>query len=104
MEGASANELPNPVPEDVKQERLERFMTTQQAVSEAKLQNKIGNNMTVLVDDITEDGVALARSAADAPEIDGLVIIEDGADLSIGEITEVKVTGSTEHDLIGKLN
>jgi ribosomal protein S12 methylthiotransferase len=101
VEGARANDLPNPVPEDVKEERLERFMTTQQAISEAKLQDKIGNILTVLVDDITEDGVALARSAADAPEIDGLVIIEDGADLNVGDFAKVKVTGSTEHDLIG---
>ena len=82
VEGAKANELPNPVPEDVKEERLERFMVTQQAISEAKLKYKIGKTQTVLVDEITEDGVALARSAADAPEIDGLVIVEDGADLS----------------------
>ena len=104
VEGAKANALSNPVPEDIKQERLERFMTTQQAISEAKLQDKIGSHLTVLVDDITEDGVALARSAADAPEIDGLVIIEDGADLSIGEFAEVEIIESTEHDLIGKLN
>ena len=103
VEGARANELPNPVPEDIKQERLERFMNTQQTISEAKLQNKIGNHLTVLVDDITEDGVALARSAADAPEIDGLVIIEDGADLKIGEFAEATVVESTEHDLIALL-
>ncbi|MDH3948400.1 MAG: 30S ribosomal protein S12 methylthiotransferase RimO [Gammaproteobacteria bacterium] len=102
VEGAKANDLPDPVPEEIKQERLERFMATQQAISEAKLQNKIGTNQTVLVDDITEDGVALARSAADAPEIDGLVIIEDGADLTIGDFGEVKVVESTEHDLIAK--
>ncbi len=104
VEGARANDLPNPVPEDIKQERLERFMTTQQAISAAKLQTKIGKTLTVLVDDITEDGVALARSAADAPEIDALVIIEDGADLKIGEFTEVDVIEATEHDLIGKLS
>ena len=100
VEGARANELPNPVPEDIKEERLERFMATQQAISEAKLKIKIGKTLTVLVDEITEDGVALARSAADAPEIDGLVIVEDGADLSIGEFAEVKIIDSTEHDLI----
>jgi ribosomal protein S12 methylthiotransferase len=100
VEGARANELPNPVPEDIKEERLERFMQTQQAISEAKLQYKIGKTLTVLVDEITEDGVALARSAADAPEIDGLVIVEDGADLTIGEFAEVQIIESTEHDLI----
>jgi len=102
VEGARANELPNPVPEDIKEERLERFMTTQQAISEAKLQYKIGKTLTVLVDEITEDGVALTRSAADAPEIDGLVIIEDGDDLTVGEFAEVKIIEATEHDLIGK--
>ena len=100
VEGAKANELPNPVPEDIKEERLERFMVTQQAISEAKLKYKIGKTLTVLVDEITEDGVALARSAADAPEIDGLVIVEDGADLMVGEFTEVQIIGATEHDLI----
>jgi ribosomal protein S12 methylthiotransferase len=100
VEGARANELPNPVPEDIKEERLERFMTTQQAISEAKLKTRIDKTLTVLVDEITEDGVALARSAADAPEIDGLVIVEDGANLTIGEFAEVQVIESTEHDLI----
>jgi len=100
VEGARANELPNPVPEDIKEERLERFMTTQQAISEAKLKYKIGKTLTVLVDEITEDGVALARSAADAPEIDGLVIVEDGAELMVGEFAEVKIIESTEHDLL----
>jgi ribosomal protein S12 methylthiotransferase len=103
VEGARANELPNPVPEDIKEERLERFMATQQAISEAKLKTKIGKTLTVLVDEITEDGVALARSTADAPEIDGLVIVEDGTDLSIGEFAEVKIIDSTEHDLIALL-
>jgi ribosomal protein S12 methylthiotransferase len=102
VEGAEANALPNPVPEDVKEERLERFMMTQQAISEAKLKYKIGKTQTVLVDEITEDGVALARSAADAPEIDGLVIVEDGADLTVGEFAQVKIIEATEHDLIGK--
>ena len=100
VEGARANELPNPVPEEIKEERLERFMATQQAISEDKLKYKIDKPLTVLVDEITEDGVALTRSAADAPEIDGLVIVEDGADLSIGEFAEVKIIDSTEHDLI----
>ena len=98
--GARANDLPNPVPEDIKQERLERFMQTQQAISEAKLKYKVGKTLTVLVDEITEDGVALARSAADAPEIDGLVIVEDGADLTVGNFAEVQIIESTEHDLI----
>lgn len=103
VEGARANELPNPVPEEIKHDRLERFMATQQAVSEAKLKYKVGKTLTVLVDEITEDGVALARSAADAPEIDGLVIVENGADLNVGEFTDVTIIDSTEHDLIADL-
>jgi ribosomal protein S12 methylthiotransferase len=101
--GARANELPNPVPEELKEERLERFMHTQQVISEAKLKTKIGKTLTVLVDEITEDGVALARSTADAPEIDGLVIVEDGADLNVGEFADVQIIDSTEHDLIAIL-
>jgi ribosomal protein S12 methylthiotransferase len=100
VEGATANELANPVPEEIKEERLERFMATQQTISETKLKTKIDKTLTVLVGEITEDGVALARSTSDAPEIDGLVIVEDGADLRIGEFAEVKIIDSTEHDLI----
>ncbi len=97
--GARANDLAEAVPEAVKQARLERFMTHQAAISAAKLQAKIGRTMTVLVDDLAEDGVAIARSVADAPEIDGLVFIEDGQHLTIGQWVEVTIIDADEHDL-----
>ena len=99
VEGASANALPDPVPEGVKQERLARFMEKQTEISAQKLEARIGREMTVLVDEITEDGTAIARSAADAPEIDGVVIIENGESLEVGEFAAVVVTDSGEHDL-----
>jgi len=103
VEGAAANALADPVPEDVKQERLARFMEKQTEISATRLERKIGRTLTVLVDEITDDGTALARSAADAPEIDGVVIIENGADLEVGEFATVRVTDSGEHDLWGEI-
>ena len=96
--GASANDLPDPVPEAVKQERLERFMEVQAGISAAKLQDRIGQTLTVLVDMI-ENGQAIARSTADAPEIDGLVYIKNGTGLEEGEFAEVPVVDADEHDL-----
>lgn len=98
--GATANTLPNPVPEDVKEERLARFMAVQENISTAKLQRKIGKTMTVLIDEIDDDG-AVTRSSADAPDIDGQVFIEDVSGLSIGEFVEVKIIAAEEHDLWG---
>ena len=105
VDGASANALPDPVPEAVKQARLARFMQTQAAISEAKLAARVGSVQRCLVDGMGEDGVAVARSAADAPEIDGLVHIEDGgeAGLRAGQFVDVEITGSDEHDLYGVL-
>jgi ribosomal protein S12 methylthiotransferase len=97
VEGAAANALPEPVPETLKQERLERFMEVQSAISAARLREKIGRRMTVLVDDIDEEG-AVARSSADAPEIDGLVYLP-GDGLEVGDFVEVIVTDADEHDL-----
>jgi ribosomal protein S12 methylthiotransferase len=103
VEGATANALPDPVPDELKQERLARFMETQAEISAAKLERKIGRKLTVLVDEITDDGTALARSAADAPEIDGVVIIEDSAGLEVGEFATVRITDAGEHDLWGEV-
>jgi len=97
--GAAANAFPDQVPEEVKQERLARFMEKQTEISAAKLETKIGRTLTVLVDEITDDGTALARSSADAPEIDGVVIIENSEGLEVGEFATVRVTDSGEHDL-----
>jgi ribosomal protein S12 methylthiotransferase len=98
--GASANALPKPVPEEIKQERLARLMALQADISAARLQQKIGRTLTVLVDAHAGDQ-AIARSSADAPEIDGLVYIVDGAGLPIGEFTQVEVIDTDEHDLYG---
>ena len=98
VEGAAANALPDPVPEEEKQERQARFMAVQEKISAARLKRKIGQTMTVLVDAVGKDG-AIARSAADAPEIDGRVIIRQGSKLKVGEFAEVKVTRADAHDL-----
>ena len=101
VEGAVANALPDHVPPEEQQERLGRLMMLQENISEARLQRKIGKTMTVLVDEVNEDG-AVARSFADAPDIDGLVYIEDGQPVSVGDFVEVKITGSDTHDLWAK--
>jgi ribosomal protein S12 methylthiotransferase len=104
VDGAAANALPDPVPEPVKEERWHRFMQLQQKVSAARLARKIGRRTRVLVDAI-EDGVAVARSAADAPEIDGVVRIKgrDAARLPVGEFADVVVTAASEYDLEARL-
>ncbi len=97
--GAAANDLPDHVPQSVKDERLARFMEAQQRISEAKLARMVGKRITVLVDTVDEDG-AEARSAADAPEIDGNVFIDEGfTDLSPGDLVEVVVDEAGDHDL-----
>lgn len=101
VEGAPANELPNAVPEHIKEERLEQFMELQADISANKLGSLIGKTMTVLVDD-AGDGASLARSYRDAPEIDGQVIIE-GLELPVGEFAKVMITHADEHDLWGEL-
>jgi ribosomal protein S12 methylthiotransferase len=98
VEGAKANDLPDHIPPEVQQERLARLMLLQEEISEERLKRKIGKTITVLVDEVDEEG-AIARSSADAPEIDGLVYINDGQDLSVGDFVEVVVTDSDEHDL-----
>ncbi len=103
VEGAKANELDGAVPEDIKQERLQYFMEKQAAISEKKLHNKIGTLQDVIIDEVNEDH-AVGRSKADAPEIDGVVIIENPMGLKAGEIIKVKITDSTEHDLIASCN
>ena len=85
------------------EERLARFMEAQAEISATRLERKIGRETTVLVDELTEDGTAIARSPADAPEIDGVVIIEDGAELQVGEFATVRITDAGEHDLWGEV-
>jgi ribosomal protein S12 methylthiotransferase len=98
VDGARANELPDPVPEELKEDRLERFMEVQAEISAAKLQQKIGRMLTVLVDEVNGEG-AIGRSSADAPEIDGLVRITGGQSLKPGQFAQVRVTGAEAHDL-----
>jgi ribosomal protein S12 methylthiotransferase len=102
VEGAVANELPDHIPPDVQEERLARLMMLQAEISEQRLQRKIGKTMQVLVDEVDEDG-AVARSAADAPEIDGSVFIENAGHLTVGDRVTVKIIDSDEHDLWAEL-
>jgi ribosomal protein S12 methylthiotransferase len=102
VEGAAANALPGPVPEEVKQERWERFMELASEISAEKLAAKVGRRMRVLVDLVGDDG-AIARSAADAPEIDGTVKIFKPGKLEAGDWADVEITGSDDYDLVAKI-
>jgi ribosomal protein S12 methylthiotransferase len=101
VEGAAANALPGHVPPEVQEERLGRLMQLQEEISAERLARKVGTALEVLVDGVEEDG-AIARSHADAPEIDGLVYIENGEDLRTGDIVNVRITDSDAHDLWGE--
>ncbi len=102
VEGAEANELADPVPEEVKQERLERFMELQAAISADKLQQRVGNNYTVIIDEIEGDQ-AIGRSYAEAPEIDGVVVIENGHGLEPGDVVDATIVAADEHDLYARI-
>jgi len=103
VDGAAANDLPDPIPEELKEERQARFMEVQEEISEARLANKIGRTMRVLIDEVGEmdDGtpVALARSYADAPDIDGVVQIDSPGDCKLGDFMEVRIVDADSHDL-----
>lgn len=101
VEGASANDLPGAVPEEVKEERYARIMEKTAAISAAKLQAKIGRQLEVIVDAVDEDGGATGRSQADAPEIDGEVFLRDSGHLEQGDIVKVLIEDADEHDLYG---
>ncbi len=102
--GAKANELANAVPEDVKEDRWHRFMAAQQTVSEEILATRVGRTIPVIIDEVDDDG-ASGRSPWDAPEIDGDVVIAGagGAALTVGQIVQVRVTGSDAYDLWGEV-
>ena len=102
VEGAAANELPDQVPEQIKQERYDIFMQAQQVISTAKLKQRIGQTMKVLVEEETDEGY-VGRSYADAPEIDGLVYIETDQTLALGEFCQVKVVDTDEYDCFGSV-
>jgi ribosomal protein S12 methylthiotransferase len=98
VKGAAANALPDPVPEEVKQERWDRFMALQQQISADRLQAKIGRTIEILIDSVDEQG-AIGRSSADAPEIDGKVYLDGITDLNPGDFVEAEVTGADDYDL-----
>ncbi|MGM0952050.1 MAG: 30S ribosomal protein S12 methylthiotransferase RimO [Pseudomonadota bacterium] len=102
VEGAPANELDGAVPEAVKDERLARFMEKQAEISAARLQAKIGQTIDVLIDEVDEEGT-IGRSKADAPEIDGMVYLNDETDLAPGQIVKAVVEHADEHDLWASL-
>jgi ribosomal protein S12 methylthiotransferase len=100
VEGATANLLPDPVPEEVKEERFARLMERTAAISAARLTAKVGRVLPVIIDEVGDEG-ATGRSAADAPEIDGHVLLRDAAHLSAGDIIPVMIEDADEHDLYG---
>ena len=101
VEGATANKLADPVPEELKEERKARLMELQAGISAERLKRKVGKTLTVLVDELAEGG-AFARSYADAPEIDGLVYVQSEGEIKVGEFLEVEIISSDEHDLVAR--
>ncbi len=101
VEGASANALPDPVPEDVKEDRYARLMALTARISAEKLSAKVGRTIDVIIDEVDEDGGATGRSQADAPEIDGSVFLRSGGGLAPGDIVPVRIEDADAHDLFG---
>jgi ribosomal protein S12 methylthiotransferase len=96
--GARANELPDHVPEELKQERWERFMAVQQEISSSRLQAKVGQKIDIIIDEV-DDEQAIGRSMADAPDIDGLVYLSQPEGLSVGDIVTARITHADDYDL-----
>ena len=101
VEGAEANKLGEHIEPEVQEDRLARLMYLQEEISAEKLAKKVGKIMQVIIDDVDDDG-SVGRTAADAPEIDGLVFIDD-EQLEVGEFVMVRITDSDEHDLWGEV-
>lgn len=103
VDGAAANELPGQLPDEVREERRRRFMEVQAEISLAKLAKKIGTVQKVLIDEAPdEDGVAVGRTTADAPDIDGVCYVTTDRHLEPGDFVNVRITANQEHDLIGR--
>jgi ribosomal protein S12 methylthiotransferase len=102
IDGAAANDLPGHVPEEIKQERLGRFMELQAEISAAKLRHRIGQTMTILIDQ-SDGEQAIGRCYADAPEIDGQVFLEDAAGMEVGDMVKARIIEAGEHDLWAEL-
>ncbi|MBG6241372.1 MAG: 30S ribosomal protein S12 methylthiotransferase RimO [Candidatus Symbiopectobacterium sp. Dall1.0] len=100
VEGATANELPDQVPEAIKKERFHRFMALQQRISAERLQEKIGRTLRVLIDEVDNEG-AIGRSMADAPEIDGSVYLNGETNVKVGDVVQVVIEHTDEYDLWG---
>jgi len=103
VDGATANQLPGGLPEEIREQRRQQLMEFQEDISTQLLEAKIGRVMTVLVDEVDDEG-AVARSEGDAPDIDGLVYITDGHDLEVGEFAQVEITDCDVHDLYARLS
>jgi ribosomal protein S12 methylthiotransferase len=99
--GAPSHDLPGHVPEEVKQERWDRFMEIQRQISEEKLAAKIGKTISVIIDEVDGEGGADGRSMGDAPEIDGSVLLRDAGDVQPGDIVQVSVEDADDYDLYG---
>ncbi len=103
IEGAAANELPGALPDEVREEHRERFMEVQSRISAERLARKIGQTLPVIIDECEdEDGVAIGRTTADAPEIDGIIYVTTDGHLNPGDIVNVRVTANEEYDLVGR--
>lgn len=102
VEGAVATDLPDQVPEDIKEQRYHRFMQVQQRISAQRLQAKVGKQLAVIIDDIDQEGI-IGRSMADAPEIDGVVYVDNlsGQTIKVGDIIQVTITQADDYDLWG---
>lgn len=103
VDGAPANDLPDAVPEEVREERRARFMEVQARISAAKLQAKVGRSLPVIIDGLDEEGYLTGRTQGDAPEVDGRVILDSEAALEPGTIVQVQMIEATEHDLVGRI-
>ena len=98
VKGAAANDLPDPVPEEIKADRWEQFMALQQSISAKKLQRKVGTTQQILIDMVSDEG-STGRTRADAPEIDGLVHLPGVTEFQPGELVEAEITGADDYDL-----
>jgi ribosomal protein S12 methylthiotransferase len=98
VEGAQANTLPNPVPEEVKEARWIQFMALQQTISACKLQQKVGSSQSILIDTVSDEG-SLGRTRADAPEIDGIVHLPGVTEFQPGDLVEAEITSADDYDL-----
>jgi len=105
VQGAAANDLGEPVDEDVKEDRWQRFMQVAAGISAERLAEKVGREMTVLVDEVDRDGdLAIARGPGDAPEIDGRILVEGGAGLAEGAFVRVKIASAETYDLLARIS